>query len=192
MRKITALSLAALGFYPCCSAQQFGIGMSLKQYESTLYLPVKTKGGLLIEGALTYSHSSQSSSQTDSLGNAYNNTYSSSSLIPGVGIFWLMPMTENTHAYLGPRLWYISQKQSNSGYYGGPSGVSTENKTHGYAAAPILGFEYFPLKNISIGGEVGYSFTKQSGSSTSIPVGSSTSDYTSNGTTSSVMVRYYF
>ncbi len=59
---------------------------------------------------------------------------------------------------------------------------------------PTLGFEYFPIKHVSIGGEAGYNFSRMSGHSnpTSGTVDSTTYENASNGTVTSVMVRLYF
>ncbi len=55
MHKAATLTLATFALAATGYAQEVGIGMSFKQGENTIYLPVKTKGGMLIEGfSLTF------------------------------------------------------------------------------------------------------------------------------------------
>lgn len=189
MTKPILLALAVLGLASWSSAAEVGLGVSFKQNENTIYLPVKISPGLMIEGFLSQNRNSNTVTYATLSGPASTQTWSTNTVVTGISIFWLRPITENTNVYFGPRLGYISQKNSN-----GFDGDVSENRNHGYLVSPTLGFEYFPIKHLSIGGEVGYNYASMSGSSTSmLSLGNSSSmDSTSSGTVTAVMVRFYF
>lgn len=188
MHKAAALALATLGLPSLCSAQEIGLGMSLRQGDTAIYLPVKTSHGLLIEGFLNYDHSNQSSQVLSASGPDGSQSFSMRSLVLGVGIFWMRPITGNTYAYLGPRLGYTTLRSSTSG----PLGTG-DTTNHGYTVSPTLGIEYCPIKHFSIGGEIGYRYTKLDSSSTySGFSGSGSSSSANDGTVTSIIMRYYF
>jgi hypothetical protein len=187
--KSILLALAALGLASSSSAAEVGLGVSLKQNENTLYLPVKVSPGFRIEGSLFQSRNSMSSRSPAQSGPAFTQTSSFKAEVAGVGLFWLKAVTDNSSLYFGPRLGYISQK-----YTSGIADDQFESRRHGYQVSPTLGFEYFPIKHMSLGAEVAYNYTSMSGSATStvFPGNSGSLDSLDSGTVTAVMVRFYF
>ncbi len=180
MRTYAAVGIVLLGSALGARAQEVGIGMNWRGGPGIL-IPVKVRENLMLEGSIAFSDNTYT--YKDVLANTQENSTKETSF--GVGVFWLKPTGDSTRAYIGPRIAYNQYKTSDESY-----GTKLESKTNTWSIAPTLGIEYFPVKNVSIGGEVGLSYAHATGSSSfayaDLVKGHSVS------TTSSVMIRYYF
>jgi len=159
MRKLLMLSLLASGVVLPGQASDLGLGVTLGAPGTTVYVPWKISPELRLEGSLSYSHHYSESPSIVSSGTGSGLTFipsSSTNLAAGIGGFWVRPVTENTQLYMGSRIEYLWSKRRvwlNASFGG-------DSQSRGYAISPALGFEYFPIKSLSLGGEVGVSYSK--------------------------------
>ncbi|HEX9082867.1 MAG TPA: hypothetical protein VF768_11345, partial [Holophagaceae bacterium] len=132
-------------------------------------------------------HQSITGDSSGTTGYPYNASYREWAF--GVGLFWQKQMPERTSVYLGPRIGYVSEKNDINAY-----SVISSNDTHGFEVIPTLGFEFFPVKHLSLGGEVGYRFIQVRSSTSFVPYtpGYGPSDIRSQETVSTFLVRYSF
>jgi hypothetical protein len=76
----------------------------------------------------------------------------------GLSIEYLMPITEKFQLYAGPRagLNFVSETSSYYGYSGvsGPGKITTTQSETDFMISGIFGAEYFPLRELSVGGEI--------------------------------------
>lgn len=184
MNKLVSTFFAGVGLLSTCGAADLGFGVSAIPENGfrTIYFPVRT-GGMLIEGSLTSGHGNQSAGQQKSSYTLFS---------PGVGVFWLKSITENSNLYLGSRISYIYQKNSSDGYGFTDQTFHFESKNNGYSITPTLGFEYFPIKHLSLGGEVSYSYSKMN--IRNVQSSNETFDGNSkgHGTNTDLIIRWYF
>lgn len=180
------LSALTLGTSLLCSAGDLGLGVSMKTGEDTLFLPYRISERLMVEGKAWHGHTA-SSSQTPGIGTD-SQTWDSLGL--GMGLLWRRPLGESLSMYGGPRLGY----QSVRNHFNNPGGPGwfTETRLHGWTLTPSVGVEYFPVKHLSLGGEVGYEMTRMTGISDQNGMPSTTLKSTSTSTVTSLILRYYF
>jgi hypothetical protein len=180
MRNPAAVGIVLLGCALSAQSQDVGIGMKWNGGTGIL-IPVKLNENLMLEGSVAYSDSS------DTYNGGYfgNSDHTYKEMSYGVGLFWLKPMGDSVRAYLGPRVAYNQYKTTFES-----SGVRSDSQTNTWSVAPTLGFEYFPVKHLSLGGEVGLSYAHVAGTPDSGSGGLVKAHALS--TTSSVLIRYYF
>ncbi|HJW09353.1 MAG TPA: outer membrane beta-barrel protein [Holophagaceae bacterium] len=184
MRMAAAAAWAVLGIAGACHAGDVGIGVSLKTDDSAIYVPWKLSPHLMLEGRLEYQRYS-SESTNPGLGST---EYKMTTYSLGAGLFGQSRLTESTRMYAGGRLSYIDQKQDQGPYL---PGFYYKDSRHGWAVAPTLGVEYFPIKQLSLGAEVGLSYAKLNGVNSGGGA-DSTARTSSTDTVSALIVRYYF
>jgi len=191
MRKQLLLSLIAGGLVLPCQGGDIGLGVSMNTQATDIYVPWKILPHLKLEGLASFEH--QHSAQTESFADAngvpvqYSSTSSGSSTSLGAGVFWLQPLTHASHLYMGPRIGFSTSKfTSNTG-----TASAYRSNTNGLFIAPTLGFEYFPIKALSLGGEIGVSYSKDHSSEHGYNQGHSAHDENEN-TFSKLILRYYF
>lgn len=189
MNGIIIGTVIALGAIVPISAADAGIGLSVKANDYAIYIPYKASDRIQVEGVLHFAHQNGQGQLT---GMVPEDSHSSNtSATAGLGIFWLQPMGEKGRVYLGPRVTYIRNE-----FMARTPVYSFSNKGDGYAIAPTIGYEYFPVKNVSIGGEVGLEFGryKQINNQTfnGPDIGDATSHTSSSQTTSALILRLYF
>ena len=165
-----------------------------------IYLPVTLTKNFRIEPRFgIYSYS-------------YEATYSTSPSQPekddvtlthiGLSVEYLIPAGEKFQFYVGPRagLNFISTTSSSYQYMGGPAPVSvtyTGSETDFFISG-IFGAEYFPLGELSIGGEVDFnyvSFGNPEQTQTPAPTGTQTTTTLTRSLVSTgalLFVRWYF
>ena len=172
-----------------CHGADVGLGVSMWSSSSprTIFVPIRVKN-LLLEGSLSVGHSNQDSSSSTS---TYRYDSSNTFISPGIGVFGIKPITDNSHAYFGARIAYLYTK-------GAQDRIDTsttdryEAKSTGYSIEPTIGVEYFPIKHMSIGGEISYYYSKETVSATATPNQSSLSHYSGSGAISNIIIRWYF
>ncbi len=180
MNRMTATLAVALGLPLAAQAQAPGLGVRINgDVGSTLYVPVKVNDAFMIEGTLSYLHFKNDAG----VGNL--SSYRTTSTEVGAGFFWLKSLGESTRLYAGPRVSYGKA----STVYGATPEQRADSK--GWTVAPTLGVEYFPLRNISIGGEIGASYGHATGDRSDF-TGNQSVKSTQASTVSSVILRYYF
>lgn len=129
---ITLLSAANL------QAAEFGLGATLNSDASTIYIPINiTKEFRLEPFIMSYKQNQDETSYQDA-NNYRMNQY-------GLGLFKVKEAANNTNIFMGARIAYFS------GDNGG--------KFNGYTLAPVIGFEYFPVKNFSLGADAAWEYS---------------------------------
>jgi hypothetical protein len=158
------LSLAIVGLVAAVNANSAdsGVGASIGTGDDTIYIPINLSESFRIEPYVSAYKV-----------NDADYSYRRSRL--GVGLFKLEKTSSQTSMYWGARASYIDGRDSDDGEF------------DGYSIAPVLGFEYFPVKNFSVGGDVALEY---------IDIDSDSGDYPfatqSSSTKTSVGVKFYF
>lgn len=178
MNRSTAILAAALGLSLAGQAQEAGVGVRLNGTAgATLYAPLKLNDAFMLEGTL--SHQQFKEETTPAAGST--TTFETKATEVGVGLFWLKGLGESTRAYAGPRLSYGKESTT--------SGLRADSQ--GFTVTPTLGVEYFPVRHVSLGGEIGLAYGHQTGHATDVS-GEASTRKTQAYTVSSVVLRYYF
>lgn len=160
MKKL--LTIAALASAVSVNAADFGVGVNVGSDNNTIYAPINLSESIRIEPYFsTYKSSSDDYS------------YRSSRL--GLGLFKVEKTSNQTSVYWGARAAYIDGHDSDGEDF------------DGYSVAPVLGFEYFPVKNFSVGGDVALEYNHVNSGS-----GSNAFDGNNSATKTSVGVKFYF
>lgn len=170
-----------MGLAPHARAVDFGIGVSVKNNENSLFLPLRLNENWLLEGQLQAMKTRQTVDGTEP---AYG--YTNSYLRAGLGIFWTRKVAEKTHLLMGSRFSHIKRT------FGG---FGSEDTASGWDVAPTAGLEYFPVRWFSIGGEVAYGFERIKGNNSwHLPVAGESPSYRtrSQETRSAIILRAYF
>jgi hypothetical protein len=182
MKMATAAFCAAFAATGACQAGDLGIGVSVKSNDSAVYLPFKVAPHLMLEGRLEY----QRDARSDEIPGVGPDTENATSCSLGAGCFGLSQLSESTRLYAGGRLSYVANRNEMNAPFG-----SSTIREHGWSVAPTVGVEYFPIKQLSVGAEVGLSYARLTGTLSS---GGMDADTTRNHTSteSALIVRYYF
>jgi hypothetical protein len=184
MRTPLLLTLAVLGSLLPCRSAEIGLGVSMRGDSSTIYVPVTLSPSWILEARFAFNHS-----RNDQAWGAqrYSSTGTSENL--DLGIFWTRQLSEKTRLYLGPRIggghseWRSTQD-------GDPYvGVS---KSNNFIFAPVIGLEYFPVKSVSLGGEVGANYGKSHDSYDYAQQPSQAHGSDGTGTFTALILRYHF
>lgn len=180
MRNIAAVGIALLASTFTAHAQEAGIGMWWNGGPGIL-VPVKVGEHLALEGLLSFQEDNRN---VQFNGSTFEDRWKSESI--GVALFWQRSEGESARFYAGPRIAYIRSAQA----YIDQLGQRSDSTSHGWSVAPTMGMEYFPIKRVSIGAEVGLSYSSTSGTANGNLGGVVKARDLS--TTSSVVIRYYF
>lgn len=175
VKRVVFAFVMVLAISPNCTAADIGIGISVKESDQSIYVPIKLSDSLKTEFSVGYSSREQNDSSSK---------HHSKSLEAGIGLFLLKDVTDNTQLYYGCRFLYINTDY----YYAGIDGYYSSDKLNGYGIVPTLGFEYYFNDHISLGGEAGYYYKNLDGESYYA------TDYKekTTGTNCRVILRYYF
>lgn len=160
MKKIILAAGVSLLSVASTYAAEFGVGADVNNGNATVYVPIKVSDGFRVEPYFSNQKSDQ------------ENSFNSRQTEIGLGLFNVSNLSDKTNLLLGARASYIRHH-----YY--------DESLEGYSVAPTLGFEYFPVQNISLGADVSYVYSKLDGKG-------STDDITSSGTRTAVSVKFYF
>lgn len=189
MKNIVAAVMAALCWVSACGAVEAGIGFSTKNRSYSIYMPVKLNDIWVVEGVVSSSRNKYNNVEggSYSYGSYRNHAF-------GVGVFWRRSVVEKTYFYVGSRFERFTG--------GGTTGLNasfvayeTEYRLSGNSISPTVGFEYFPTRNISLGADVGYRYSREHYDSyTYSPPLSFIDSYTRTSTeiTNNFIVRMYF
>ncbi len=182
MKKICFSVLLVIVFSVNVSATDFGIGVSVKSYDSAIYIPITISPAFRIEASVRYSESEDKRDDYK---------YERSSYEFGIGAFGTSKPRDFIVLYYGARLAYINGEYENSNNYYYLGSPGRDEEFDGYRISPILGFEYFIIKNFSIGGEVELYFLKTEGEIVDDGVKVDIEE-NANGTYTRAILRYYF
>lgn len=149
------------------NAAEFGFGATLDGDSTTIYIPINITKEFRVEPYF----SSFKQKQSEFSGAYRANQY-------GFGLFKVKEAAHNTNIIMGVR----------AAYFSGDS----NGKFDGYNFGPVLGFEYFPVKNFSVGADASWQYTQMEYSTS--PVYYEDGGYTTKyyRTTTSVFIKYYF
>lgn len=170
-----------LGFTFHANAVELGIGVSMKNCENSLFLPLKLNKNWLLEGQVQAMKMKQTVD-----GDGPTPSFTNSFLRAGLGIFWTRQVADKTRLMVGSR---FSRVRRTFGSYG------SEDSAQGLDVAPTVGVEFFPVRWLSIGGEVAYGFERITGSSNwNSSITGTSPDYhiRSQETRSALILRAYF
>lgn len=160
MKKL--LTFAAIGILSSVEvfAADIGVGVDLNAGSNTIYVPINLSKEFRIE---PYFSTQKTYDEDD-----YSYRYSKF----GVGFFKVTEVADKTNLILGARAAYIDGHHSydNSDF-------------DGYSVAPVLGFEYFPVKNISVGADVSIEYGK---------IDDDGYKSSTSGTKTGLALKYYF
>lgn len=134
-------------------AAEFGIGVSARSDDGTVYVPIDISKSFRLEPSVRYASTSDEQ---------YPSFQESDALEVGVGVFGLKQIGEAAHLYYGARLAYVDL-ESSSVYIGNSTTNFDDTKLDGYRIGPTLGFEYLFGKHFSVGGEASYTFVDLEG-----------------------------
>jgi hypothetical protein len=188
------LSLVAVAAVSQASAAEWGVGIGVGQNAGGIYVPVALSADVRVEPFVRYNESNFAASGVSSSQNSL--------LVMGLGLFYARPLSEGLTAYLGGRFGY-AKSRTNDRYVAGVDPVTgveqsqaRTNNYKGFQLGPTVGVDYRFHKNLSLGGEVGLSYTKgkSSGQASYVygpnlngPVNS-----TSKDTTTLLLIKYHF
>lgn len=189
MRKLVAavsLALCASG----APAADFGLGVSVRSDDGTLYVPIDISKSFRLEPSVRYASAEQTGDRMHA---------EADDLEIGVGVFGLTQITEAARLYYGARLAYVDRQEDGSSL-GNTLLMTWENDQDGYRVGPAIGFEYLIGKHFSVGGEASYTFVELEGESvttTEYNFGLVTqsridTDDDSSGTQTRLIFRYMF
>lgn len=187
MKKYFLATLVVCVFSMPLHAVEFGIGASIKQNENTIFAPIKFNNKFKIECLVFHSSTKQKNSYANT--DLMKNETDSYSI--GMGFYFTKSNTNNMNTYYGIKIGYTRTmtKYTTIGANPGEIFVS-EFDGNGHYIMPAAGFEFFPIKNIFIGAEIGYNFYNSDGSDKSNSI--SKTSFTEIGTTTNIIIRYYF
>jgi hypothetical protein len=133
--RATKLAILA-GLMPAfAQAADWGLGTTVGESDTTIYVPVQVSEGFRLEPFAGYYRNEFDSD---------SGTFGLSGYSVGSGFFRTVPFGERAQAYFGARLSYSYSKYRN---------VSADETGQGYRVAPVLGGEIFLLPQLSVGVE---------------------------------------
>jgi opacity protein-like surface antigen len=150
-------------------ATDFGVGVSLRSNDTTIYVPIDINEMLRVEPAFSYARSSLDEDGASVRATSYD---------IGAGLFRLWSPADSVQLYLGGRAAYTSARFKQR-VETGAAVLTISNTLSGYRLTPTIGFEYRFADHFSLGGEAGWRY-------------SDVEDTKSNGTVTNVILRYRF
>ena len=188
------LALCSTGAF----AAEYGIGVSARSDDATIYLPIDINETYRIEPSVRYASSelSQTFDLTDDLREQDSDT-----LEVGIGVFRLAKLAESARIYFGVRAAYLDVESTlvdtTTIFPGLDVTIRSETSQDGYRIGPAIGFEYLFGKHFSVGGEASYTFVDLDGESTATTSSGtrpSRTDFEQKGSSTStrLIVRYRF
>ncbi len=186
---VTSLSLATFGV----AAGELGVGISVRDDDSAIYLPYRVSEKILVEVSFAYTDR-----ETDS--SVSNSDFENYEL--GFGVFGLKNLKERLSLYYGARVSYVESELTNSSSPVSNSAspffalrTVSNNESDGYKIAPTLGVSYSFTDSFSVAGEAAW-FYEDVDSTTSVTRDDETtiskSGQTNNGTETRIVLRYMF
>lgn len=164
------------------AAQTFGIGISVKSSDTSIYFPYKINETLILEPYISH----KSSKITDA-----NITTKNTQTLIGLGLITRKSMSNNAFFYYGARLTYIKNKTTNDALFN----FITPNAgdTSGYQIEPLVGISYYITNNILLRGEASFFYNKTDGDGfNTFPSQNNNIEKTNSGTSTRLLISYYF
>lgn len=167
------LFLASAAFASTASAADVGIGVSFSD-QQTIYVPIELNNNMRLEPFF-----SRSDDEVSTHVGTTTITNESSSMLIGAGFFGKMKGgSPNLQMYFGGRLGLI-QIDETSTTCGTTTCTSVSSDGSGFVIAPTAGMEYAFDKKFVVGGEVSVFYND-------------VEDTTSSGTSTQIVLRYFF
>lgn len=196
MTKSLKFSLFALTMVsPTVFAIEPGLGVSFKSNDINIYLPINVSKSFRVEPFI----GQYKTNETEDLNKA---SYTQKEI--GLGAFGLHQSTENIGVYYGARIARVESRRAYSTHYSYEydtfsSANKSSDEQSGYSFAPVLGFEYSVVPQLSVGGEASWEFVDMDGKDRSsyntgysVTEQSTKTETTQNNTITRLMIRYYF
>jgi hypothetical protein len=140
-------------------AADFGLGVSVRSGDATIYMPIDISEAFRIEPMLQYEYRKSEYTLFD---DTIASTNTGTLWAVGVGLFGVTQLAESASVYYGGRVSYMSS-ESESSYLGtlpGGAVLAPESReSDGIVLAPTLGLEYHFSEHFSIGGEAALTYT---------------------------------
>jgi hypothetical protein len=174
-------------------AGDVGLGVSINSFDTAVYLPIRFAKGLILEPFISYNSGNIKSKPIEY---GYSNSFESSRLDIGMGLFKAQDIIEKVNVYYGLRLSYIKAKSDD--YYNGYVTSSTNTDVSGYKIAPTLGFNYSLTPDFLVGLEAEWFYSYADGKEKRYYenpenyIEVSDTEYKDQGTNTRVFVRYFF
>jgi len=162
MKKLFLFSISMLISLSSFS-QEVGLGVSA-QGDRTIYMPIKVNESLRLEPSIYY-YKSKDSGEFSGSSEEYEAL---------IGLFRLKPQSDKSKIYYGARAGYTAYHSK----YG-----SNHEHFEGYKIEPTIGLEYMLVENLTVAGDVSFSYSNRNGNGRTL-------EYTS--TDSELSIRYYF
>jgi hypothetical protein len=175
MKRAFILGVLAIFLASPVHAAQFGIGLSAKSDDVSIYLPIML-GDFMIEPAVRWYDAEVTSGDLK---------FKEEEKEIGVGIFRIHSLADSLQSYYGVRLSYIDQVVS---YLS----VDGRLKADGYRIAPAFGFQYFLLKQLALAGEAEWYYLKTDGKERYPIFEDRDVERKETGTNSRVLLRFFF
>jgi len=150
-----ALVVSMLGISATAGAANVGLGVSLRQDDATIYVPIDVSKTFRIEPLLSYEQQEFEYEVAPNTG--YTAIQERTSIRIGTGLFGVASVGDSAAMYYGGRIAYLSRKTKLS--YSGtlPSSFvpqpGSEQDQDGFSLAPTLGLEYRIGEHFSVAGE---------------------------------------
>jgi hypothetical protein len=186
MKKLLLPILCVASFGQAMAAE-WGVGVGFGENAGGVYVPVALSADVRVEPFVAYSESNYAS----------NNGFSarSTALTAGTGLFHTRALGDGLTAYLGGRLGYLTyQTRESSGliFAEGQPGPAFVRKGKGFQVVPTVGVDYRFHKALSLGGEVGLSYTRAKLNVGSSYGGDQQANSTSKDTVTRLLMKYHF
>jgi len=193
MRKVCFIVMAGYIVIPSVSvASDYGLGVSIKSSDVSVYLPIRVSESLLVEPYFRFFSYDDSKS-----GAATSQDNSSTTYDIGAGVFRILDSTNNLSPYYGARIGYVNRESNYESRYSSGSWGS-ESTSRGFSIAPAIGVKYSFYENISVGFEAEWSYVKLDNDGVDKSIGIAPSSdgtngsQTSSGTNTKIIIRYFY
>lgn len=174
MKKL-ALATMALCLSSGLYAAEYGVGVTVSGDDEgyTIYAPINISKELRVEPFINYESEEWEEDNTTWGGE-------DEEIEIGVGAYKIISTSEKTNLIIGGRISYFD---GGTDYDNGD-----EYNQHGYTLAPVLGFEFFPIPNLSIGADIALEYYDEKSTSNT----NNTYTYSGMETQTQVNVKFYF
>ena len=152
MKKI--FSLLVLLIFTTVTHAKYGIGISIKEYDMSIFVPIQMNNNLIFEPFISY-YDRESKDIEKSSGNTDTDGYKEETI--GFGIIKIKEAKHNINIYSGIRFAYIEE----GFYYSSNNSSSREDLPHsGYRIEPLIGLEYPLTENFKLAFEANLRYQK--------------------------------
>jgi len=190
MNKVYLLIIAGCIAIPSVSvASDYGLGVSIKSSDVSVYIPVRVNESLFVEPYFRYSIFDSSE-----FGVSTGREDSSTTYDFGVGLFKVLNSINGLSPYYGTRIGYLSSENDNQNRFT-TGDWEYKSTLRGFIISPALGVKYSFHENISIGFEAEWFYRDLDGDTVTNSNGTVTiSDrsQTSSGTNTKIIIRYFY